>query len=154
MKATGLVLALLLGGAADELAATQVGPLKLQAPAAWKRAQLEGGTTRFSAPSGEAYFQLDVGAVQREGGMPAAECLEKILAGVGPEGYQKVNVASKPAAVKVYVDNDERGRAFRTYAYVGCDGRTTWSLQFHMVDAKKERFAPLAEKVAASIQYR
>ena len=153
MKATGLLVALLLTGAADELATTQVGTLKLKAPAAWSRTTDDEGTTRFAAPSGEAYFELMVGQVQREGGMPAEECLSKILAGVGPAGFEKLAIGGKPAAVKAVVDKDESGKEFHSYTYVGCDGMTTWSLEFHFVQAKKSRFEPLAKAVAKSVEY-
>lgn len=152
MKATGLLLALLLSGAADELATTQVGALKLKAPAAWKRT-VDEGATRFAAPSGEAYFEVMVGQVQREGGMPADECLSKILAGVGPAGFEKLAIGGKPAAVKAVVDKDESGKEFHTLTYVGCDGMTTWSLEFHFVAAKKDRFEPLAKTVGKSVGY-
>lgn len=152
MKITSVVVALLLTTAADELAKTQVGALTVMAPAAWKKTDNQG-TTRFAAPNGEAYFELDVGEVQREGGMPAEECLSKIMAGVGAEGFQKIAVGGAPAAVKVFVDTDESGKSFTTHSYVGCNGRTTWSLMFHMVDAKKERYSALADKVARSVQY-
>ncbi len=153
MKATGLLLALLLTGAADELATTTVGALKLKAPAAWKKTTDEEGTTRFAAPSGEAYFELMVSQVQREGGMPAEECMSKILAGVGPEGFEKVAIGGKPAAVKAVVDKDENGKEFTTYTFLGCDGMTTWSLEFHFVQVKKDRFEPLATKVGKSVEY-
>ncbi|MDQ3265578.1 MAG: hypothetical protein M3Y59_18290 [Myxococcota bacterium] len=152
MKFTFAVLALMLTASADELAKTQVDALDLMAPAAWKRTLTEG-TTRFSAPSGEAYFELDVGTVQREGGMPAEECLGKILGGLGSEGFEKLTVGGKPAARRVLVDTDEAGKSYTTYSYVGCSGRTTWSLQFHMLDAKKDRYAKVAEQVARSIHY-
>ncbi len=153
MKATAVVVALLLAGAADELATTQVGALKLQAPAAWNRTTDEEGTTRFAAPSGEAYFEVMVGQVQREGGMPAEECLSKILAGVGPAGFEKLSIGGKPAAVKAVVDKDENGKEFHTVTYLGCNGMTTWSLEFHYVDAKAARFEPLAKAVGKSVEY-
>lgn len=152
MKIASVMVALLLTTAADELAKSQVGALSLMTPAAWKKSDNQG-TARFAAPSGEAYFELDVGEVQREGGMPAEECLSKILAGVGADGFNRISVAGQPAALKVFVDTDESGKAFTTHSYVGCNGRTTWSLMFHMVDAKKQRYSALADKVARSIQY-
>ena len=153
MKTLGAVLALVLtAAAADELAKTQVGALNLMAPAAWKRTNVEG-TTRFAAPSGEAFFELDVGQVQREGGMPAEECIGKILAGLGDEEFVRTTVNGKPAARKVFVDTDEAGKRFNTHSYVGCNGLTTWSLQFHMVEAKKDRYSAVADKVARSIEY-
>ena len=41
----------------------------------------------------------------------------------------------------------------QTVTYVGCDGKTTWSLVFHMDAKKKDRFETLAEKVAGSVAY-
>jgi len=151
MKTTGLVVLLLLAGSADELAPTTVGNLKLSVPAAWNKTNQEG-TTRFAAPSGEAYFQVDVGQVQRPGGMPAEECIQKIKAGIGG-AWEPLSIGAAPAAVQELTDTDEAGKQFITRTYVGCNGKTTWSLSFHLVAPKKDRFAPLADKVAKSIQY-
>ena len=154
MKAAAFAVAVLLAGSADELATTEVGALRLKAPAAWQRTENEG-TTRFAAPSGEAYFEIDVGQVQRQGGMPAAECLGKILDALGgPQGFKKVTIGGQPAAMKESADKDEAGKTFLTQEWVGCSGRTTWSLQFHMVDAKKDRFAKVAESVGKSVEYK
>jgi hypothetical protein len=148
-----LSFSLLLGaGSADELTESQVGALKLKTPAAWQRRDVEG-TTRFAAPSGEAYFDLDVGQVQRKGGMPAGECLNKILAGLGSEGFTRITAGGNPAAVKETVDTDESGKRFVDRTYVGCNGKTTWSMQFLMVEGKKDRFAPLAAQILKSIEY-
>jgi hypothetical protein len=149
---TALVVMMLLTGSADELAATTVGNLKLSVPAAWNKTDQGGGTTRFAAPSGEAYFEIDVGQVQRPGGMPAEECIQKIKAGIGGE-WQPLSIGAAPAAVKQDVDTDEAGKQFISRTYVGCNGKTTWSISFHLVAPKKERFAPLADKVAQSVQY-
>lgn len=153
IAALALSLSMALGaGSADELASTTVGALKLQAPAAWQR-RGEGASIRFAAPSGEAYFDMDVGQVQRKGGMPAAECLKKILAGVGPKGFKKTKIGGQPAAVREYVDSDESGKKFVQLMYLGCNGTTTWSMSFHMVEEKRARFAPLAEQISRSIEY-
>jgi hypothetical protein len=145
-------LSLALGaGSADELAEAQVGSLKLKAPAAWQRSSPEG-STRFAAPSGEAYFEVDVSQVQRKGGMPAAECLKKIVAGLG-KGFTKTKVGGQPAASKESVDTDESGKRFVERTYVGCDGNTTWSISFHMVAERRDRYAPLADKVFKSVSY-
>ena len=139
-------------GSADELAETTVGALKLKAPGAWQRRDAEG-TVRFAAPSGEAYFDLDVGQVQRKGGMPAAECLKKILAGVGKAGFTRTKVGGQPAASREKVDADESGKKFVERTYVGCNGTTTWSMQFHMVEEKRDHYAALANQVFKSIAY-
>lgn len=151
MMKTGLLALMFLAGSADELAATTVSSLKLQAPAAWNRTATDG-TTRFAAPSGEAYFEMDVGAVQRPGGMEAGECLAKITSGT-PGDWQVLSVGAAPAAMKVDVDTDEAGKQFITRTYVGCNGKTTWLLSFHLVAGKKERFVPLSDKIVQSIQY-
>ena len=151
MMKTGLAVLMILAGSADELASTTVANLKLSAPAAWNRT-LNQGTTRFAAPSGEAYFEVDTGAVQRPGGMEAGECLAKIT-GATPGEWEVFSTGGAPAAVKVDVDIDEAGKQFVTRTYVGCNGKTTWLLSFHLVVEKKERFVPLAEKVVRSLQY-
>ena len=149
-----LVLALALGGGSgEELAATTVGALRLKVPTAWQRRPNEGTTTRFAAPTGEAYFDVDVGRVQRDGGMPASECLQKILAGLGDKGFEFTSIGGQPAAFRQYVDKDSQGKKFVQVSYVGCNGEVTWSMQFHMVQAKRDRFGPLAEKVSRSIEY-
>ena len=149
---TALVMLMLLAGSADELAATTIGNLKLSVPAAWNKTDQGGGTTRFAAPSGEAYFEIDVSQVQRPGGMPAEECIQKIKTGIGGE-WQPLSIGAAPAAVKQEVHTDEAGKQFVSRTYVGCNGKTTWSVMFNLVAPKKERFAPLADKVAQSIQY-
>lgn len=151
MKTSLLVVALLLSGSADELASTSVGNLKLSAPAAWNRTNQEG-TTRFAAPSGEAYFEMDVGAVQTPGGLAPGVCLNKITTSIGGE-WKRLSVGGSPAAVKTEVDTDADKKDFISQTYVGCNGKITWSLEFHMVGAKKDRFAPLADKIVQSIQY-
>ncbi|HLL54801.1 MAG TPA: hypothetical protein VK447_14705 [Myxococcaceae bacterium] len=151
MKTTALLIALFLAGAADELAPVTVGALRLNAPAAWNKTVTDG-TTRYAAPSGEAYFEVDVGTVQTPGGLAPGVCLNKITTGIGGE-WTRLSVGSNPAAMKTDVDTDSDKREFITQTYVGCNGKTTWSLSFHMVATKKDRFAPLAEKITQSIQY-
>jgi len=151
MKTPVLLLALFLAGSADELAATSVGALKLQAPAAWNHRKIDT-TTRFAAPSGEAYFEVDVGQVQTPGGLSPGVCLNKITQGIGGD-WKRLSIGGFPAATKTIVDSDDAKKDFIDQMYVGCDGKTTWSLEFHLVAAKKDRFAPLADKIANSIQY-
>jgi hypothetical protein len=153
IAALALSLSLALGaGSADELTTTTVGALKLKVPGAWQR-RADESTTRFAAPSGEAYFDIDVGQVQRKGGMPAEECLQKILAGVGEAGFKKSKTGGQPAASKEYTDTDEQGKKYVQITYLGCNGQTTWSIQFHLVEAKKDRFARVADQVFKSIEY-
>jgi hypothetical protein len=151
MKTTALLVVLLLSGSADELAPTTVGALKLNVPAAWNKT-VNDGTTRYAAPSGEAYFEVDVGTVQTPGGLAPGVCLNKITTGIGGE-WTRLSISSNPAAKKTDVDTDSDNRQFVSETYVGCNGKTTWSLTFHMVSAKQARFAPLAEKITQSIQY-
>lgn len=154
ITALALSLALSLGaGSADELTTTTVGNLKLKVPAAWQKRNNEG-STRYAAPSGEAYFDLDISQVKRKGGMPAEECLQKIVEGIGAADAKRLTIGGQPAAVTEYLDKDEEGKEFRQLTYVGCNGRTTWSLQFHLVEAKKARFQPVADKVARSVEYK
>src|SRR4051794_38525265 len=63
MRAALLAVSFLLAaGGAEELTRVEVGPLSLGVPGSWKRTT-ENSSTRFSAPTGEAYFLLDTGKV-------------------------------------------------------------------------------------------
>jgi hypothetical protein len=148
-----VVLAAGSGGTADQLVKHQSKTLKISVPAAWERSNQEG-TEKFKAPSGEAFFLLDVGAVQTAGMKPAV-CLDKILAALGGEGWEKTTLGSNPAAKRVTVDNatEDGTEKLRTVTFVGCNGKTTWSLIFNMNDKKQERFEPLATKIAQSVSY-
>jgi hypothetical protein len=148
--AFALSLSLALGAGA--LTDATVGALTLKTPGDWQRRDAEG-TVRFADASGEAFFDVDVGTVQRKGGMKADECLKKILAGIGKSGFKKTKVGGQPAASKETVDTDEAGKKFVERTYVGCNGTTTWSIQFHMVEEKKGDYAPLADQVFKSIRY-
>ncbi len=71
------------------------------------------------------------------------------------EGWEKISLGLNPGAKK-----RERGRATEEgedkvalHTYVGCNGKTTWSLIFTMNDKKKDRFEPLAVKIAQSVSY-
>ena len=123
-----------------------------QGPAAWK-AKKEEGTQRYDAPSGDAYFLLDVGHTARP--MSGEECRAKILAGMGAEDAEKLSIGQAPAAKQFASDKSEDGKSeVHTYTFVGCDGKATWSLVFHLDAKKAKRYAPLAEKIAKSVQYR
>lgn len=148
-----LVMVLAAGEPAAALAKYEVKTLVLQVPADWKQSEADG-TQRFDDPSGDAYLLLDVGSVQTAGMKPQV-CLEKILAAMGSaEGWKQLKLGKAPAARRVDTDmTPDRAESVETVTYVGCDGKTSWSLVFHMDAKKKEHFAPLAEKVAGSVAY-
>ncbi|HVG58643.1 MAG TPA: hypothetical protein VNA24_08820 [Hyalangium sp.] len=142
------------GGTADALAKHQAKALTISVPAAWER-KADGDTEKFVAPSGEAFFTLDVGAVQTAGMKPKV-CLDKILTAMGGDkGWEKVSLGANPAARKVDVDNvnEEGSLKVMSIHYVGCNGKTTWSLIFSLNEEKKDRFEPLAAKIAQSVSY-
>ncbi|MBM7115831.1 hypothetical protein [Archangium primigenium] len=149
-----LVVALLAAGEPTaELAKREVKTLTLNLPEDWARSEADG-TLRFADPSGDAYVLVDVGAVQTAGMKPQV-CLDKILSAMGGEpGWKSLKLGKSPAARRVDSDTTPDGaESVRTVTYVGCDGKTTWSLVFHMDQKQQERFEPLAEKVAQSVAY-
>jgi hypothetical protein len=146
------VLAAGVSGAAEKQVKVQVKSLSIQVPASWERTQ-EEGTEKFNAPSGGTFFLLDVGQVQTAG-MKADVCLDKILKGVGAEGWKRLQVASQPAARRISVDATEDGQdKVESIHYVGCNGKTTWSLIFSMNQLQKEELEPVASKLVQSISY-
>jgi len=148
-----LVVALLAAGEPAELVKHEVKTLTLQLPEDWKQSEADG-TLRFADPTGDAYVLVDVGAVQTAGMKPQV-CLDKILSAMGGDtGWKPLKLGKSPAARRVDSDTTPDGaESVRTVTYVGCDGRTTWSLVFHMDLKQQERFEPLAEKVAGSVVY-
>jgi hypothetical protein len=83
-------------------------------------------------------------------------CLDKILTAMGgAEGWEKVSLGLNPAARKVTVDNanEDGSEKVLSISYVGCNGKTTWSLIFSMNEKKKDRFDALAAKIAQSVSY-
>jgi hypothetical protein len=150
MLGTILAVVVAAGGSADALAAFQVKNVSLQVPAAWSRSVADG-SNKFTAPSGDAYFLVDVGSVQTAG-MKADTCVNKIVASIGGAGWERLKVGGQPAAKRLDSDKSPNGGVVDTVTYVGCDGKTTWSVVFHLEQGKKERFAPLAEKVGTSVK--
>ncbi|MCP3103494.1 hypothetical protein LZ198_31885 [Myxococcus sp. K15C18031901] len=150
MLGTLLTMVVAAGGSADALANFQVKNVAVQVPAAWQRS-VEDGSTKFLAPSGDAYFLVDVGTVQTAG-MKAQVCVDKITAGIGGTGWEKLKVGGQPAAKRLDSDASTNGGVVDTVTYVGCDGRTTWSIVFFMEQAKKARFSTLADKVGTSVK--
>ncbi|NOK35959.1 hypothetical protein D7W79_14555 [Corallococcus exercitus] len=140
------------GGSADALSSVTVKNIAMKAPAAWTRSNMDG-TEKFLAPSGDAYFLVDVGTVQTAG-MKAELCRTKILANIGGEGWTMLKVGGQPAATKTDTDAAPDGSGnVDTVTYVGCNGKTTWSVVFYMEQGKKDRFAQVAEKVGTSVSF-
>jgi len=148
-----LVMVLAAAEPAAELTKYEVKTLALQVPSEWQQSEADG-TQRFDDPTGDAYLLLDVGSVQTAG-MKPQKCLEKILTAMGSEqGWKQLKLGRAPAARRVDSDTTPDGaESVQTVTYVGCDGKTTWSLVFHMDAKKKDRFETLAEKVAGSVAY-
>jgi hypothetical protein len=149
---TLLVMSLSAGGSADALSTVQVKNVSLKAPAAWTRSELDG-TEKFLAPSGDAYFLVDVGTVQTAG-MKADVCRDKITKAIGQGEWKTFKVGGQPAAMKVDKDKapDDSG-VVTTLTYVGCNGKTTWSVVFYLEQGKAERFESVAQKVGTSVTF-
>jgi hypothetical protein len=148
-----LVMVLAAGQPPVELTTYEIKTLALQVPSDWKQSEADG-TQRFSDPSGDAYLLLDVDAV-RTAKMKSQVCLDKILSAMGgARGWKPLELGKAPAARRVDADTTpDRSASVETVTYVGCDGKTTWSLVFHMDARRKERFESLAEQVAGSVTY-
>jgi hypothetical protein len=139
-------------GSAEALTKHQVKNVSLKVPAEWEQS-VEDGSHKFSDPEGNAWFTVDVGAVQTEG-MDGATCLGKITTSLGGEGWKKVKIGKAPAATRTVTDTSSDGEVeVQTVSYVGCDGKTTWSLLFSLDKKQKGRFTALAKKVAQSVTY-
>lgn len=131
-----------LPAAADDLAPTTIGMLKLGVPTAWRKT-VSDATTRFSSPAGEAYFDVDVGSVQT-GGLTPEACVKKITTSIGGE-WSRLSIGSNPAAKKASASGNSRTSS---ETYVGCNGKTTWSVTFHAMGT-----TPLAGQITKSIRY-
>ena len=139
------------GGSADALTKYQVKNVSLKVPAAWQQSQ-EDGSHKFTDPSGDAWFIVDVGAVQTAG-MDGDTCVGKIKRALGGT-WSSLKIGKAPAATKKETDAQAEGKfEVETVAYVGCDGKTTWSVMFHLDARQKGRFEALAKKVAQSVTY-
>jgi hypothetical protein len=147
-----VALAVSSGGSTEAMKKYQVKTLTLQAPESWAHSVSEG-TEKFSSSTGE-FFTVDVGAVQTAG-MKAQVCLDKIMAAMGAEGWEKLKLGKNPAARRVNVDNATQDGAakVRSITYIGCNGKTTWSLIFSGNEQKKDALEALVTKIAGSISY-
>jgi hypothetical protein len=150
MLIKSLWISLVLAGAADELVTLRLASIRIKAPAAWSHT-VEEGTHRFVAPSGDANFTLDTGKTAQP--MDAGVCLGKITSTLGGQ-WVRMSIGAAPAAKRLeMIHNDKTGGDIYEYAYVGCDGVHTWSLIFRLDAQRKDRFAALGERVAASLEY-
>src|SRR5579871_6820683 len=134
----------LLAGAADELVTMRLQTIRIKVPAAWTHT-VEQGTHKYVAPSGDANFTLDTG--RTAAAMDGAVCLGKITASLGGD-WSRLSIGSAPAGKRIEViHNDKTNGDIYEYTYVGCDGVNTWSLIFRIDATRKDRFAPLGDKV-------
>lgn len=150
-------LSLSLGGkpsGADALATKDLGRVKLKVPSVWK-ATTEDGTKKFEAPSRDASFSLDAFPWEGEA-ISGAACRDKLTAALGGEKpWEKLEIGGAAAAHYVAADHLEDGKTdTETHTWVGCNGKTKWVLTFAFSTKKKERFAPLAQRVAQSLIYK
>lgn len=109
-------------------ASVDVGGVRIRVDRAWTHA-VEGDTHRFTAPDGETWFSVDSGTVQTAG-MSADTCVQKIRKALGGK-FDARTVGGQPAAYGAAVDKDKKGKRFTTDTWVGCDGKTTWSVTGH-----------------------
>jgi hypothetical protein len=153
MKALALALAFL-GAGPDELVPVRVNDISIGIPGSWKRS-VEDGSVKYTAPTLAAFFFVNTDHVQTAG-MDPLVCREKILAKMPPaSSWTLLTVGGAPAAKRLDVDiaKDANHTPIHTYTYVGCNGAITWSVVFHLDSKKKERFAPLADRVVQSITF-
>lgn len=150
-----LALAVMLFGASPvtDLVPAQVKTVKLRVPGVWKHSD-DQGTQVYTSPAKDAQLLVDVGAVQTAG-MEAKACRDKIVSGMGGDaGWTMLSVGGQPAARKLDEDvSPDKQTVVDTVQYVGCNGKTTWSLQFRIDAHKKDKYFPLVDQVVQSIQF-
>ena len=136
----------------DELSPATVDKLKVSVPAAWTHTVDDGAHT-YEAPNKEASFAISVFPVDPK--RKADECLDQLLKALGPDGWERIKVGGSPAAHKLSNDSGEleSGEAVASHSYVGCDGKTKWTLTATHLLKKKARFEVLAKKVVDSVRY-
>jgi hypothetical protein len=151
MLARSLVALMVLSGAADDLVTMRLETVRIKVPAVWSHTVTEG-THRWQAPSGDAHFILDLAKTAAP--MDAAACLDKVLAKEGGGEWTKLSIGASPAARRFEViHNDHTNTDVHEYTYVGCNGVNIWSLIYRLEAAKKDRFTPLGDRVASSVEY-
>lgn len=143
--------ALLLASPVTDLVPTQIKTLKLRVPAVWKHTD-DQGTQVYTSPAKDAQLLVDIGTTQSQ--LDAVACRDKIVHAMGDQGWTLVSVGAQPAARKVDEDtSQDKQTVVDTVTYVGCNGRTSWSLQFRIDAHKKDKFSPLVDQVVQSVQY-
>jgi hypothetical protein len=142
---------LLSGNPLTDLAPTQIKTVKLRVPAVWKHTD-DKGTQVYTSPAKDAQILVDVGATASP--MDASTCRNKIVHAMGEEGWMLLSIGTQPAAKKVeQVQSEDQQTVVDTLTYIGCNGRTTWSMQFRIDAHKKDKFQALVDQVAQSLQY-
>ena len=146
-----LAMLVLSGSPVDDLVPQQFKTIKLQVPAVWKHTQ-DHGTEVFTSPAKDAQVLVDLGTTASR--MQANACVDKIVQSMGQPGWNRISIGTQPAARRIDEDADsDRKTVVDTITYVGCNGQTSWSLEFRVDAQKRERYLPLVAKIAESLTY-
>lgn len=147
-----LMVALLIAAAPDEekLVPFKIPPVRISVPESFEHTQ-EESTHRFAAQDGSAFLEIDTGKVQTAG-MTGEVCLGKVTKSLKYK-FTKGTYGGQPGAKASFTVRDSAKKQFVTLLYVGCDGKTTWSMSFHVPKAKQKAYQPLATRIAESIEY-
>jgi len=151
MIALTLTALLLAGNPLTDLVPVQIKTVKLRVPGVWKHTD-DKGTQTYTSPAKDAQILVDVGATASP--LDAASCRDKIVHAMGDAGWTSISIGTQPAARKMEeVTSEDKQTVVDTLTYIGCNGRTTWSMQFRIDAHKKDKFLPLVDQVAQSLQY-
>lgn len=126
------------------------GKVKVAMPVGWAHRE-NNGTHHFISPDAKLTVDLDSGTVQ-SAGMRADDCRDKITKALRGR-FTNVPVAGTAAAKKEESVFDKKKRVFVIETWVGCDGKTTWSLVFNSPREKRATYAPVIEKIANSVEF-
>lgn len=160
MTALIFTAALVLSGV-DSLSTTRVASLELKAPANWAVSEATDGRS-WDAPGNEGGLELSVWPVYPV--QMAQQCidglLEKVMASMGKDGWEKLSIGGQPALRKVltdFVGGPDAGKTeankVTTVTYVGCNGATKWSLSMSSNTSRSIRFGAVLKAIVASIAY-
>lgn len=145
--------ALMLAGASPvtDLVPAQVKTLKLRVPAVWKHST-DQGTQVYTSPAKDAQLLIDIGTTASH--LDPHACRDKIVKAMGEDGWTLLSVGGQPAAKRTDEDTSaDKQTVVDTVTYIGCNGSTSWSLQFRIDAHKKDKFSPLVDQVVQSVQY-
>jgi hypothetical protein len=140
---------LVLASPVNDLVAQQFKTIKLKVPAVWKHID-DQGTDRYRSPASDAEVLVDVGHTANP--MDAKVCVQKITAASGGE-WSGVSIGARPAAKQTTEDKGDDGTVVDTTRYIGCDGKTTWSVEFRVDAHKADRYGPLVDQIIQSLSY-